>query len=250
MSEPDTASRLIEASRRITALLERVEFSTPVAYVYNPLSYARERYEEYLVRYAGTRKRVVFMGMNPGPWGMAQTGIPFGEIDAVRSWLGIHGTVGRPSPEHPSRRVEGFACGRSEVSGRRLWGLFRELFGTAEAFSAEHFVANYCPLAFLEESGRNRTPDKLGTGEREILYAACDSLLAETIETLEPEWIVGIGNFAADRARKLVADRYSHRKGAVTAVGSVLHPSPASPAANRGWAEKAAAQLRMQGIWT
>ena len=34
-------------------------------------------------------KRVVFLGMNPGPFGMAQVGVPFGEVAAVRDWLRI-----------------------------------------------------------------------------------------------------------------------------------------------------------------
>jgi single-strand selective monofunctional uracil DNA glycosylase len=32
-------------------------------------------------------------------------------------------------------------------------------------------------------------------------------------------------------------------------LGKVLHPSPASPAANRGWAEAATRQLIEQGVW-
>ena len=81
--------------------------------------------------------------MNPGPFGMVQTGVPLGEIAAVRDWMGIEATVEKPATENPKRPIEGFACTRSEVSGRRLWGLFAERFGTAEAFFTDHFVANY-----------------------------------------------------------------------------------------------------------
>jgi len=102
--------------------------------------------------------------MNPGPFGMAQIGVPFGEIASARDWLGLEGPVGQPRTVNPKRPVEGFACARSEVSGQRLWGLFRARFGAPEAFFAEHFVANYCPLVFFE-GGRNLTPDKLPMAE-------------------------------------------------------------------------------------
>ena len=135
--------------------------------VYDPLDYARRAHAAYLDAYAGSRKRVVFLGMNPGPFGMAQTGVPFGDVAQVRDFLGIEAPVGRPASEHPKRPVQGFACARSEVSGTRLWGAIAAQFGTPARFFADHFVANYCPLLFLEASGRNRTPDKLPAAERE-----------------------------------------------------------------------------------
>src|SRR6185295_18463722 len=142
-------------------VVEGLKFSLPVTHVYNPLVYAWRAHEAYLRNYGGKRKRVIFLGMNPGPFGMAQTGVPFGEINAVRDWLKIGARIDRPPREHPKRMIEGFACRRSEVSGLRLWGLFAKQFGRADGFFAGHFVANYCPLSFLEASGRNRTPDKL-----------------------------------------------------------------------------------------
>jgi len=184
--------------------------------------------------------------MNPGPWGMAQTGVPFGEIGLVRDWLGIVGAVGKPPEEHPKRPIEGFECSRSEVSGRRLWGWARERFGSPERFFERFFVWNYCPLVFMEESGRNRTPDKLPVTEREPLFAACDEALRRAVETLEPAWVVGIGKFAETRASEALAERLE--SGAGTCVGGILHPSPASPAANRGWAAQAERQLRSLGI--
>ncbi len=216
-------------------------FAPPVTHVYNPLDYAWEPHERYLRRYGAGPKEAVFLGMNPGPWGMAQTGVPFGEVSMVRDWLGIEGAVGAPLSPHPKRPVEGFACRRSEVSGRRLWGWARDRFGTPERFFARFFVANYCPLAFLEESGKNRTPDKLPAAECEPLYAACDRALRRTVETLEPGWVVGIGAFAEARARAAL-------RGLDVAIGRVLHPSPASPAANRGWGEQAERELRDLGI--
>jgi single-strand selective monofunctional uracil DNA glycosylase len=180
--------------------------------------------------------------MNPGPWGMSQTGVPFGEISLVRDWIGIEEPVDIPFPEHPKRPVTGFACEKSEVSGRRLWGLFSEKFPNADAFFADHFVLNYCPLVFMEESARNRTPDKLPASEVAGLFKACDKHLRACIQTLQPEWIVGVGGFAQKRAQEALT-------GIDIRHGKVLHPSPASPAANRGWAEAAVKQLTEQGIW-
>ena len=149
------------SAKDLCRALERLHFGAPVTHVYNPLVYAWAAHREYLRRYGRGPKRVVFFGMNPGPFGMAQTGVPFGEIAAVRDWLRIDMPIDKPELEHPKRPVDGFACKRSEVSGKRLWGLFAERFGTPEAFFAEHFVANYCPLGFYETSGCNRTPDKI-----------------------------------------------------------------------------------------
>ncbi len=235
------STRLVQAARQLSEAVDRLDFPPPVAHVYNPLAYAGTAHESYLRRYGSTRKRVLFLGMNPGPFGMMQTGVPFGEIAAVRDWLGIDAGVDAPERQHPKRPIEGFACARSEVSGRRLWGLFAARFGHAEAFFTEHFVVNYCPLAFLEVSGRNLTPDKLAAAATAPLYAACDRHLATLLDVLRPEWIVGVGGFAEQRARHVGGERVR--------IGRMLHPSPASPAANRDWAGSATRQLIEQGIW-
>ena len=186
--------------------------------------------------------RVLLLGMNPGPWGMAQTGVPFGQVAAVRDWLGINAPIGRPASEHPKRPVEGYDCSRSEVSGERLWGLFRARFESANRFFAEHYVANYCPLVFMEESGRNRTPDKLPAAERAELDELCDEHLRQLLAAAQPQWAVGVGAYA-EKCLQRVAGGHSLQ------IVRILHPSPASPAANRGWAETAAAQLESAGVW-
>lgn len=241
MTTSDTARAAINAARELTQDLAPLHFSAPVSHVYNPLDYARDVHEAYLARYAAEPKKVLFLGMNPGPFGMAQTGVPFGEIEAVRDWLGLSGTVEKPAAENPKRPVEGFSCARSEVSGRRLWGLFRERFGTAESFSREHFVANYCPLTFFNQ-GRNLTPDKLPAAELAPLLEVCDKHLLTLVDILRPEWVVGIGVWAEKRAEAMLTGRDIR-------IGRVLHPSPASPAANRGWSPAATRQLIELGIW-
>jgi single-strand selective monofunctional uracil DNA glycosylase len=234
--------KLIEAARALEQEVSKLSFSEPVAYVYNPLDYARDAHTLYLHRYGHTKKKTIFLGMNPGPWGMAQTGVPFGEIAAVKDWMGITAVVGKPHPEHPKRPVDGFSCRRSEVSGRRLWDLFKERFGTAENFFKHHLVANYCPLVFMEAGGRNRTPDKLKPEERRALFSVCDRHLRRIAQVLEPRWIIGVGRFAEQCALRALPDLDVR-------IGRALHPSPASPAANRDWAGTVTRQLEELGAW-
>ena len=236
------SSKLIHAAKAHVAAVNQLTFPRPVAYAYNPLAYAWPAHAAYLRKFGAGRKRVLFLGMNPGPFGMAQTGVPFGEVAAVRDCLGITARIVQAVRENPKRPVEGFACQRSEVSGQRLWGLFAARFGTPGNFFRDHFVANYCPLAFLEKSGRNLTPDKLPAHATVKLYAACDEHLRAVVVILRPEWLIGVGDFTHRRGALLFA-------GTELKIGKILHPSPASPAANRGWAAQAERQLQALGVW-
>ncbi len=247
----DLADQVLAATATLRDAVDGLSFAEPVVWVYNPLRYAWDLHAAYVRRWGASKRRVLLMGMNPGPWGMVQTGVPFGEIAVVRDFLQLAGEVGHPDPEHPKRPVQGLACPRSEVSGRRLWGYFGEKFSTPEAFFAEHFVVNYCPLVFMEESAKNRTPDKLPASETAPLFAACDERLRQLVALYEPEWVVGVGGFARKKLEALFgakADR-SQLDHCPAHIGTVLHPSPASPAANRGWAAAAEKQFLEQGIW-
>ncbi|MDG1892054.1 MAG: single-stranded DNA-binding protein [Verrucomicrobiota bacterium] len=237
------AQQMIRAARQLCKEVDALQFPPPVAWVYNPLDYGLQAHEDYLQRYAANRKRFIFLGMNPGPFGMVQTAIPFGEIHFVRDWLGIREISAGPAETHPKRPVQGFQCQRSEVSGKRLWGLFEERFCKPSSFFQDHFVANYCPLAFLEETGRNLTPDKIPSQWRQPLFDACNRHLQEILQILKPEIVIGIGRFASQRA-----------EGVATPLGikttEILHPSPASPAANKDWKGKVSQKLMEAGIWT
>lgn len=232
---------LVDIARTLAKDVDRLKFAPPVTHVYNPLDYAWQAHAQYLERYGRAPKEVLFLGMNPGPWGMAQTGVPFGEVGAVRDWLAIDAEIGRPDREHPKRPVAGLACTRSEVSGARLWGWARDTFATPKHFFDRFFIGNYCPLSFIEAGSRNRTPDKLPAAERAPLFAACDRALRDTVLALEPRIVVGVGTFAERRAQ-IALEAIDVR------IGRVLHPSPASPAANRGWAEQAERELRELGV--
>lgn len=236
--------KVVAAAKKLRNEVDKLAFTEPVTHVYNPLRYAWEAHTAYLDRVNDDGVRVLMLGMNPGPWGMAQTGVPFGEVAAARDWLGVNAPVKRPANEHPKRPVEGFECKRSEVSGRRLWGLFQERYPNPDDFFCEHFVANYCPLVFMEASARNRTPDKLPVSEREPLDSACDRHLVAVLKALRPEIVVGVGAYA----EKCLA-RGLEKSGHNAELTRILHPSPASPAANRDWAGKATEQLLASGVW-
>lgn len=241
-----TATGLIKLAKQLRTTLDGLPFSSPVDWVYNPLQYAWPAHEMYLQKFARPKTRVFFLGMNPGPWGMAQTGVPFGEIDSVKSYLQIDTHVGKPVREHPKRPIEGFACTRSEVSGKRLWGLFSSRYEDVNEFFNSHFVSNYCPLVFMDEGARNITPDKLSAAESQPLDALCDAHLKACLLLIQPEYAVGVGAYAEDCLKRVCK---LDKKLAAIAISRILHPSPASPAANRGWAEQATTQLESAGIW-
>jgi single-strand selective monofunctional uracil DNA glycosylase len=235
------AAKVRAAARKLCRELANMRFGAPVTHVYNPLEYARRPHDAYVRLYGASPKRVMFLGMNPGPFGMAQTGVPFGDTEFVRDWLAIDEPVGRPALEHPKRPILGFECPRREVSGTRLWSAIAKHYGRPERFFENCFIANYCPLVFIEKTGRNRTPDKLPASERGPLFAACDAHLRRLVEIFEAEWVVGIGAFAEQRARDALGDR-------IIRIGRVLHPSPANPRAQRDWARTARSELEAIGL--
>ena len=228
-------------NRKLANQLNELEFNEPVTHVYNPLEYAWKPYLQYLVRYGGGQKEVILIGMNPGPWGMAQTGIPFGEVTTVRDWLKIEARVGLPDRLHPKRPVSGFECTRKEVSGKRLWGWAKKQFGSPEKFFSRFFVANYCPLMFFNAKGTNITPNQLKVGDRRPLLALCDQALLHLVERLKPRYVIGIGKFAFEQAQSALS-------GLDLIIGSVTHPSPANPRANRDWEKVAIKELKAIGI--
>ncbi len=224
----DTRMKIDNTIDTLIKELGKLSFDSPVSHVYNPLEYARKSHDLYFDRFGKPPKEIVFVGMNPGPWGMAQTGVPFGEIDAVKNWMGIEAAVGIPDDVHPKRPVDGFACPKSEVSGKRLWGWAKKRFETPKRFFKRFFVINYCPLLFIEAVCRNKTPDKLPKDEKTRLFEICDQALLETVLFLKTEHVIGIGNFAAARVKSAL-------KKTDIKIGKITHPSPANPKANKGW---------------
>ncbi|XP_066583547.1 single-strand selective monofunctional uracil DNA glycosylase [Prorops nasuta] len=223
--------------------LKKISFENPVFYVYNPLEYASEVHAKYVNKYCTTSKKILFLGMNPGPWGMSQTGVPFGEISMVRDWLKLSGVIQKPTNEHPERQITGFDCKRSEISGKRFWSLMQELYGIPENLFRFAYVHNYCPIALMDKSGRNITPPELkGNKQQKALYDFCDKALVDIIRLLNIEVIVGIGRFAEKRAEIVAKSNNLEIKTLY-----IPHPSPRA-VGNQNWSDKAKYMLQEYGF--
>ncbi|XP_069686659.1 single-strand selective monofunctional uracil DNA glycosylase [Periplaneta americana] len=227
-----------------TTKLNALEFSKPIEYIYNPLTYAFDIHSNFVRKFCQSTKKILFLGMNPGPWGMSQTGVPFGEVDVVKGWLRVSGNIGRPVKEHPSRQVLGLECKRSEVSGRKFWGLFQNICGDPAAFFQVAFVYNYCPLAFMTSTGKNITPAELKSSDRQAVNEICDETLRDVLELLQVEVLVGIGRYAEDRAKKALAGTELLDK---VKVVSISHPSPRN-FSSKNWREETTQLLEELGL--
>ncbi len=231
----------LDAAQRLSKAVDGLSFQEPVAWTYNPLAYAWDGHRQYceLLGQQPLPRRVLMVGMNPGPWGMGQTGVPFGDVDMVRA-MGIEtATIEQPADVRDDRPIYGFECPRNEVSGSRLYGGLQDLFGTLPDAYEHLYIANYAPLLFFDEDGGNLTPPRLRKADREALFEVCDEHLVALIEHFEPETVVGIGRFAERRA-KACMKQTDH----AAEVTYLLHPSPASPMANKDGGAYWQAQLR------
>ncbi|XP_053682606.1 single-strand selective monofunctional uracil DNA glycosylase isoform X2 [Sabethes cyaneus] len=216
-----------------------------VAVTYNPIEYAAELHIAYLQKFLDGPKPVLFLGMNPGPWGMCQTGVPFGYIPAVRDWMQLRGQVSKPNPELESRPVDGLNCTRAEQSGKRWWDLFQSLCGEPEVFFRNCFVFNICPLAFFHTTGRNITPADLKGTSKTRLQEICTTYLKEALELLQPAIIVSVGRYTEDRVKALVKQKLLDPNS--VQLKCIPHPSPRS-VNNTNWTEKASLWLTGNGI--
>ncbi|KAB7627815.1 uracil-DNA glycosylase family protein [Alkalilimnicola sp. S0819] len=213
-------------TRQLAAECDALSLGAPVDIVYNPLVYAWRPLQRYLAL-ARPAPRALLLGMNPGPFGMGQTGVPFGEIPSVRDWLGIEDAVDQPPKVHPKRPIQGFDCHRAEVSGRRVWGWAKARYESPRAFFDDFFIWNYCPLLLYDTQGRNVTPDKLKKADREALFPVCDKALQAVVTALQVPCVIGVGRFAEQQAAAALAGRDVR-------IGTVTHPSPANPRSNQG----------------
>ena len=218
----DAALRLSEACNRGK---NRILKHKSVAHVTNPLDYAWEFHEQFIDKWSGFGATTLLLGMNPGPYGMAQTGVPFGATAMARSVLQIEERdVKTPPGAHPKRPIEGLSMERQEVSGTRFWSMLSDHYGSTEAIFSNIFVVYHCPLLILGETGRNVTPVDLPKSTIEPVLKACDRHLKSVVEIMGIETVIGVGNYAKKRAQSVLTDVH---------IDAMWHPSPASPLANR-----------------
>lgn len=232
--------KVIERIRRLSEECDALSLSFD-GFVYNPLSYGWPAHLEYQRRALQDSCHVMFLGMNPGPDGMAQTAVPFGSVSACRDYLGIDMPVGHPAKEHPRKPVDGFSHRKDEPSGAKIWGLIREHYPDPSAFFSFATVQNFCPLCFLDkERGRNVTPDKLERSDREKLEAVCRGALSDILSLLGIDTAVAVGTYA-EKQLKLAAPSLH--------IVRILHPSPITGISPQEWRERSEAVLHEEGIF-
>lgn len=217
----------VTVTKNLNQRIETLSIEDKVEWYYNPLDYAFPVHEAYLEKFGSDRKTGFFLGMNPGPWGMAQTGVPFTDPYIARDWMELpRRSVGSPSNERDARPIEGWESDRKEASGQKLHGFFRSIYGSLENFFENHIVMNYCPLVMYSEEATNLTPEDLLKADRESIFEICDPYLADLIEFYDPDVLVGIGRFGQRRLMDVLDLTESE-------VAYLPHPSPASPIATR-----------------
>lgn len=228
--------RIIEASSKLRDDVEKFADSLvkegSVDAVYNPLAYAWEPHRAYLELASGGGAKTLLLGMNPGPHGMGQMGIPFAATSVVRDLLKITNLeVGQPREPHPKRPISGLDWPKEEVSGTRLWGLLANEYGSAESIFKSVFLLNHCPLMlFSGERATNITPDKITGPTTKALLERCDEHLREVVDIMQIERVIGVGRYSEKRALNALS-------GIDISVTTCWHPSPASPLANRNKGE-------------
>ena len=228
--------RMIEASSKLRDDVEKFADSLvkegSVDAVYNPLVYAWEPHRAYLELASGGGAKTLLLGMNPGPHGMGQMGIPFAATSVVRDLLKITDLeVGQPSTPHPKRPISGLDWPKEEVSGTRLWGLLANEYGSAESIFKSVFLLNHCPLMlFSGERATNITPDKITGPTTKALLERCDDHLREVVDIMQIEQVIGVGRYSEKRALNALS-------GIDISITTCWHPSPASPLANRNKGE-------------
>ena len=238
----DAVEGLIEAAKQLSkycdSSLKKIESMTPVCHATNPLDYAWAHHEQYIRKWGGFGADTLLLGMNPGPWGMAQSGVPFGSTQMAREKLEIVAhELDTPPNAHPKRPIVGLSLARQEVSGQRLWSLLFNHYGTGEKVFSNVFVLNHCPLLLLGETGKNLTPDNLPASVMKPILEACDEHLLKVVDVMRIRRIIGVGKYAEKRARLAFKAQENGnamtRSGEEITITSCWHPSPASPLANR-----------------
>lgn len=235
--------KLLGIHQELAYRLSELPFSPPVEYIYNPLDYAFDVHSQFVNKYCLSEKKILFLGMNPGPWGMSQTGVPFGEVTIVRDWLAISGEVGRPLKECHNRPVLGFNCKRREISGWKFWNFFKGLCLDPFRFFRDAFVYNYCPLAFMTATGKNVTPAEMKSSDRKMIDSLCERAFCKILELLHVEIVIAVGKYAEKCAASVTkANGLNHIK-----IVTLLHPSPRN-FSSKNWEEETKVLLQKNDL--
>lgn len=211
-------------------------------FIYNPLEYCLDPFIQYLEK-GGEKRDIVFLGMNPGPFGMMQNGIPFGASNFVNNYLNIEKDFDKQKieKEHPKYKIIGKNIERQEISGTKLWGLIQSFYPDSNTFLENQIVLNYLQLAILDkEKGKNITPDKLNKDVRTKIENICDNQLREILDILESKVLIGVGKYSYDSLLRVKKNEK---------VIKINHPSPLNARYFKTWTEDTKKLLIDENIW-
>lgn len=233
-----TTEEVLAAARWLSGELSQfvIDPLPPASYAANPTVYAYENYAQAMARLADGPRGVLLVGMNPGPHGMAQTGVPFGDVVNARAilgrqsqgsgWSGCRLALG----DKVLLDAKGLDYHRGEVSGDRLWSALQQICGSLESAYQQVCVINYCPLLFLDNGGLNVTPDDFPKSDRVRLpkfTAACDEHLRRVVKALTPKIVIAVGGYSDKRCRVAL--------GHTVPIVKITHPSPRTAATAGAW---------------
>jgi single-strand selective monofunctional uracil DNA glycosylase len=202
------------SARRWQSLAPRIAASTGWK-IWNPGLYAASWHALFRKEYPASAGCILVFGLNPGPYGMAQTGIPFTDLKRLREHLprlakglerrgcSLAGVGLAP------RSLRPYLSRTFESSAVRVYRFLSRGWGSAEDGWRSVVVANPCSLLFMDAAGENRTPaDLVGAVSRRTgsLVAArrlrerCNALrrlaAREAVRVLSPRGVVLLGKDA------------------------------------------------------
>ena len=222
-SSANLRNKATELGKKLTKDCSNIEWA------YNPLDYAWDIHKKYIELYGGLGAKTVILGMNPGH-GMGNTGIPFGCPEQVNKYLKIKDIkIKKLEKMHPKRIVNGLECDKPEISGRRIWGLVKDIYGQPRNAFSKIYVINHFPLWMFDKKGRNITPDKLPIVASKTMLEQCDSTVLEIINALEANKVIAVGNYAEKRIKKIISKKNIPN----LQIKKIPHPSPANPFSNK-----------------
>ena len=227
------AGELLAAASRLRHELRGLRFGPPVSHVYDPLDYARRGYESYVRAFANAPKRVLFVGMNPGPVrdGADRRAVRRRPDGARLAAASRRRSAGR----RPSTRSD--RCRASRVRAARS----AAPASGAPSRSASASRSASSPTTSSRTTARSRSsrraaaiarPTSCPSASARRCFAPATRTCAGWCAALEPEWVIGIGAFAEARAREALPG---------ARVGRITHPSPANPRAQENWGGAGAA---------
>lgn len=73
------STKFLDLIDELNVSLEQLHLPSEIQCIYNPTVYARHTFEIFVQKYCNSKKDIMYFGMNPGPWGMSQTGVRISE---------------------------------------------------------------------------------------------------------------------------------------------------------------------------